>query len=286
MNSKSWPDNVRIVAKSFINDHYSNELSMFDTFWKVFSLHLENISENASPDQLISDSQSNAIASISFTNGNSLDLMTPIIIATITEAIFSMKLKKLSSREIESVIASAASRYGAKPGLTACLLKHLPALCIGLNAAKEMSSEAIVSNSPESQYQIWTKGNTAIVGSIDEYLKQKGKFIFFLDLRERTHESDLQMAGTISSQAVKLLIYLTTSRLGVIIPGQEIFKNVFNHQKEDFTDTDRNNIEQQITKLNKYSGNKFRSYLFSDHTKGYGLKNSFADKYFIFDRLR
>lgn len=285
MNNKPWLNNIEIVAKSFINSHYFHEQSMFDTFWQVFLPQLTKILENDPSGQLTPDFAGNAIANISFAGRNDLDLMTPIIIGTVTETIYAMKAKKHSRRELEDVIALAASRQGAKPGLTACLLKHLPALCSELDNASEISSEAIVSNPPEPQYQIWTRVNTAIVDSIDEYLKQKDTFIFFLDLRERTHKSDLPTAGTISSQAVNLLIYLT-SRLGRIIPSEEIFKNVFDNEMNDFTDTDKNNIEQQITKLNKFSGNKFRSYLFSDHTKGYGLKTSFADKYFIFDRLR
>lgn len=285
MNNEPLLNNVEIVAKSFINSHYSHELSMFDTFWQVYFPQLNKILEDIPLDQLTPSSAENAIASISFAKGNSLDLMTPIIIGTVTETIYSMKSKKLSNQELKDIIASASSRYGAKPGLTACLIKYLPALCSELDNASEQSSEAIVSNPPEPQYQIWIKGNTAIVDSIDKYLKRKDKFMFFLDLRKRTHKTDLPTAGAISSQAVNLLKYLT-SRLGVIIPSEDIFKDVFDNEMSEFTDIDKNNIEQQITKLQKYSGNKFRSYLFGDHTKGYGLKNSFADKYFIFDRLR
>ena len=34
-----------------------------------------------------------------------------------------------------------------------------------------------------------------------------------------------------------------------------------------------------------YCGGKFRQYLFSNQTKGFGLKDSFAEKYFLFEKL-
>ncbi|MBN2589153.1 MAG: hypothetical protein JXA96_04785 [Sedimentisphaerales bacterium] len=285
MDNKNWLNNIKDVAEKFISDRYPREMPMFETFWNVFSLHLGNISEDTPPEEVISNSQSNAIAGISFTGADSLDLMTPIIIATVTEAILSIKSKKLSRNELEDRIASAASRHGAKPGLTECLIRHLPALCTDIKEVSKDPLKTIISSPPEPQYRIWTAKGTSTVDSIEEYIKQKDSYMFFLDLREKTHKSKFPNGGSISTQAVKLLEYLT-SRLGIITPKFEIFKNVFDNDAVELTDSDENNIEQQITKLHKYSGNKFRNYLFSNHTEGYGLKESFADKFFFFTRLR
>jgi len=285
MDNKNWLNDIRDVAEKFISSHYPQELSMFDTFWNVSSIYLNNIPEDTPPELAISGSQTNAIAGISFNKVESLDLMTPIIIATVTEAILSMKSKRLSNQSLESVIASAASRHGAKPGLIECLAKHLPALCSDIEEVSKDPLKTIISNQPEPQYRIWTAKGTSTVESIEKYVKQKDSYMFFLDLREKTHKSNFPKGGSISTQAVNLLKYLT-NRLGLITPSLEIFKNVFDNDVIELTDSDENNIEQQITKLHKYSGKKFRSYLFSDHTEGYGLKESFADKFFFFTRLR
>jgi hypothetical protein len=47
-----------------------------------------------------------------------------------------------------------------------------------------------------------------------------------------------------------------------------------------------NKVEQQLTKLEHFSGSNFRKYLFGKQfEKGIGLKMSFKDTYFIFERL-
>ena len=45
-------------------------------------------------------------------------------------------------------------------------------------------------------------------------------------------------------------------------------------------------IEQQFTKLNRFTGGQFRKHLLRGKDNGYGLRGSFANRYFLFKRLR
>ena len=48
---------------------------------------------------------------------------------------------------------------------------------------------------------------------------------------------------------------------------------------------DKNKIDQQLSKLNTFCGGQFREYCFTKwFDKGLGLKTSFADEYFLFER--
>ncbi len=280
-----WLIAARTVARKFIASNYSDEAPLFDTFWQAFSFKINEALRDGTAGQLTLKQTSQTITEISIAKGYALDLMTPVIIGTITEIMYEMRTRRLSANELEKLIGSAAAHQGAKPSLTACLIRHLPQLCSELSSCKENASEAVISKGPVSRYRIWTAGKTMIVNSIDEYEKNKAKYLFWIDVDEKPYISRIKPEQRIGPQAVKLLLYLI-ERLGAPIPKETVLRDLFNAKNRDIKDTDINNIEQQFTKLHQYCGGQFRKYLFANHKNGYGLKNFFADKYFIYERLR
>jgi hypothetical protein len=272
-----------MLTRKIVESNYSEEVVLFDTFWQTFVFKVNEIFKATTNGRLTIKLTRQIITEISFVNNNALDLMTPIIIGTVAEIIFEMRTQKLSASELENVIGKAAARQGAKPSLTACLIRNLPPLCNELSSCNENVGEAVVFKGPGSQYRVWTDGKNMIVNDIEKYKKNKRDYLFWIDLRERSHTSGINGAR-IGLQAIKLLMYLIQN-LGVSVAKEDVLKNVFDDSRTEVYSTDINNMQQQITKLHKYCGGKFRQYLFSDQKKGFGLKASFADKYFLFEKL-
>ena len=272
-----------MLTKKIVESNYSEEVVLFDAFWQTFVFKVNEIFKAEPNGRLTIKPTRQTITEISFVKNNALDLMTPIIIGTVAEIIFGMRTKKLSSSELEKLIGKAAARQGARPSLTACLIRNLPPLCNELSSCKENVGEAVVFKKPVSQYRVWTDGKNMIVDDIEKYEKHKKDYLFWIDLRERSHTSGVNDAR-IGHQAIKLLMYLIQN-LGVSVAKEDVFKNAFDADRTDIQDSDIDNMQQQITKLHKYCGGKFRQYLFSDQKKGFGLKASFADKYFLFEKL-
>lgn len=90
----------------------------------------------------------------------------------------------------------------------------------------------------------------------------------------------------LSPRSIQLLTCLVES-LGRPIPVSQVLADAFGEPSGRVEATDENRVEQQITKLHKYCGDRFRQHLFSQwFQNGLGLKASFADEYFLFKRTR
>lgn len=74
--------------------------------------------------------------------------------------------------------------------------------------------------------------------------------------------------------------------LGVVRSAEDLYREAWNSSPDDVGNSHIDAIEQQLTKLNHFSHQQFRKYLLRGHDKGYGLRESFADRYFLFKRLR
>ena len=284
--NESWLNTAKQVASKFIESNYPDEVSLFDTFWQAFSFQFNRFSKGVSFDQLTPNLTKQALSNISFADDNSLDLMTPIILGTITETTYVLKNKKVSTSELEQIIGSAAARQGAKPNLTACLIKNLPSLFNDLMSCKQNAAEAIIRTAPKPLYKIWTKGKVFTAENMDGYEKIKDSFLFWIDLDAKSHISSLDKKSRISKEAIGLLIYLV-EKIETPIPATEVLRDVFDDDTNKVDETQKNKVEQQITKLQKFCDGQFREHLFGNWPKnGLGLKESFANKYFIFKRLR
>ena len=112
------------------------------------------------------------INQVSFSSMTSNDLKTPIAALTIFEVINISAGQDYTTAQLEDVVHSVAIKYKAMPSLAACLLKHLPAICIGIKSCSVSSKQAVVRQSgPPMQYMIWTEGKQMIVDSIETYKK-------------------------------------------------------------------------------------------------------------------
>jgi hypothetical protein len=206
--------------------------------------------------------------------------------ATVAEIFCKLNGKDIPSQELEKTVSQAAARFGAGPGLTASLVRGLPNLYEEVLTAHQNDAEAIIHHAPKLQYRIWTNGESKVVSSIEKYSDCKKKYLFWIDLNEKHHISTINPKRRITWQSVKLLQYLVEN-LGAPVPLKNVLRDVFDAGSREITDTDQNSIEQQVTKLHKFCGEKFRQHLFGERAKnGLGLKMSFKDKYFLFSRIR
>ena len=121
LNERTQLDLIKTMTKTFIDKNYPYELELFDAFWDVFSSKVNK--------GLGSFTDSNIISDISFAKGKDVDLITPTVLATVTETIHKISLKDFSSQELEDFISKTAVRFGAKVELTAALVRGLTALC-------------------------------------------------------------------------------------------------------------------------------------------------------------
>jgi hypothetical protein len=208
---------------------------------------------------------------------------------TIAEVLHTLNTGKFSGSEIEDAIHSASTRHGAKPGLTACLIRNLPALCNEIAACKDSNkTEAVISQaSRPSEYRIWTDGKQITIGSIDKYKKDKEKYLFWLDLDAKQHVSFTDTKATLDPRAVQLFKYLVEN-IGTLKSINDTIQDIYKGNSGIDDGYDRKKIAQHITQLNNFckAKDKFSSYLFADwRQNGLGLSDSFKDKYFLFKRV-
>lgn len=192
----------------------------------------------------------------------------------------------VSTRKLQTIVGTTAARYGMTGDRLACLIRHLPELCEDLRKAKPDVPEALVSLPAELQYEVWARGKYWIAGSMDPYERTKDRYMIWLDLEQGIAESFGEPREPLGHTATELLIFLA-EHLGRFNRLEEILEGVWGIECAlTAVDSTRNQIEQQLTKIEKFSSGRFRQYLFRQKGEaGVGLKKSFADQYFIFRRL-
>lgn len=281
IDRKSWLNATKVVAQKFIEINYSPEVSLFDSFWQAFSFKVNKALKVDASGQLTLDSTGQVIANISFARDSAIDSVSPVVLPTVAVIMQQIQKKNFSQSKLEELISSTAAHFGAKPSLTACLVRSLPALCNEVMSYEPNASEATVSVASEPQYKIWTNGKSKIADSIDKYEKNKDKYLFWIDLDQKRAKSNLFP----DPRAIELLKYIVKN-IGHPNPIENILRNVYKEAPSAVPESDYNKIEQHLTQLNKYTKRQFRKYLFRNWPKvGLGLENSFRDKYFLFTRL-
>lgn len=281
-DNKSCLSNTRIIARAFIERHYPDEAPLFDIFWETFTSRMQLFHSQFPGVWPAPNTAHDIIAEVSFAAGGALDFVTPITLATLSATLHKIDIENLSSAELEKLICQSAARYGAKPGLTAALVRHISALCKELLTAKTDADEAVVFTASESKYEIWTDGEIRIVDSIDKYKKNKSKYLLWIDLDEKSKTPKKFP----DPRAIELLKYLVKN-IGYRNPVEDVLRCVFEATMGVSPDHAKNRIDQQITQLNNHSNKQFRRYLFRNwFTDGLGLESSFKDKYLLFSRLK
>ena len=283
-DNKSCLNNTRIIARAFIERHYPDEAPLFDVFWETFESRMQLFHSRFPGIWPAPNTAHDIITEVSFAAGSALDFVTPITLATLSATLQNIKRERLSSAELEKLVRQSAARYGAMPGLIAALVRHMPALCMEILTVNVDCDNAVVFAASKPHYRIWTNGESRIVDSISKYVKHKDDYLFWIDLNETSYVSKKFGNGRLTPRAVKLLKYLI-ERLGTPVPVEDVMRDVFDDIMSDNPEGDKNKIDQQLSKLNKFCGGQFRKYRFDKwFDKGLGLKTSFANKYFLFER--
>lgn len=284
IDKDSWLNTAKVVAKKFIESNYFQEVSLFDSFWQAFSFKINEALKADVSGKITLDSTGQTIADISFARDSAIDSVSPIVLPTVAAIMQQIQLKKFCKSELEELIGATAAHFGAKPSLTACLIRSLPVLCNEVMSYEPNVSEATVSVASKPQYRIWVNGKSKIVDSIDNYEKNKDKYLFWIDLDAKKHLSPKNNKQILSPQSLELLRYLVEN-IGNLKSIDDLLTNVYDDDTSLTEEHDKSKIEQQLTKLHKHSDNKFREYLFKWAEDRLGLKDSFKDKYFLFSRL-
>lgn len=199
---------VRLLAKRFIEQHYTQELPYFDDFWRVLSGKICDALDSASSRRLAIEFPGQLVEAVSLTRTASLGLVTPIVMGTIGEILWQLKDKQPHPEELKQLVAASASRLGASHVLTACLVEHVPNLLKDILTRATDDGDAIVGNPPPLEYEIWTMGEEFIVGSIARYEKKRDHYLLWLDLNETSHVSSRSRKKRIGQQAVRVLLSL------------------------------------------------------------------------------
>ncbi len=276
-------DIVRKISEKFVGNIYKDEIALFDTFWNMLSPQIARRIQAGTTAKISNNSQLTNPSDLYFAQGQSFNLVTPIVIATVDATVLNMQSKKLSGKSMNDFISQIATSFGATKELTASLTKHLPKFCEAV--LKDFASpSSVISDCSNDRFRIWTNGKTDIVGNIDKFKSDKTKYLFFLDMNQPSHISPKNKSASIGPTAVNILQILVEN-LGKRVPSKEFIGNVANNTSDIKQASDK--IEQQLTKLHKFSGGKFREYLLGNWLKsGLGLKEDFADKYFLYSRIR
>ena len=287
INENLWLDNIQKTSKIFIENNYMNEVSLFDIFWDIFSSQIHDKLIQSDVIDSSVDIPKDILTKLNFANTAALDMVTPVVLATVAETLRGINTDNLCIEELKRLISRSAACFGAPPGLTASLVSHLPVLFIEILSTQTNISEAHLAKLSVPQYEIWTNGDKMIVDNIDEYEKRKDDYLFWIDLNEKSHVSKIDLNRKITYQTVNFLKYLI-ERLDTRVSAEVILRDVFDMVvRNEIDDSQKNLIEQHISKLHIFCGKQFRGHLFSERFKlGLGLKASFSDKYFLLLKTR
>jgi len=279
-----WLSTAKVVAKKFIESNYLQEVALFDSFWQGFSFKVNEALKADAFGKLTIDSTEQAITDISFARDSAIDSVSPIVLPTVAAIMQQIQIKKFSENELEDLITTTAEHFGAKPSLSACLVRSLPVLCKEVMSYDPNANETTISVASKPKYRIWTNGRSEFIDSIDNYEKNKDKYLFWIDLDAKKHISPKNSKQTLSPRSIELLRYLVVN-IGNRKSIDDILKDVFDDNTSLTKEHDKSKIEQQITKLQKHSDNQFRKFLFSKwFENGLGLNDLFKDQYFLFSR--
>ncbi|MDI6450494.1 hypothetical protein [Anaerobaca lacustris] len=276
---------IRMTAEAFIERHYTQELTYFDHFWQMLSCKIRETLDSPSTGGLAIEPAGQLVEAVSLARAGSFDLVTPIVMGTIGQTLWELKDKQPQPAELEQLVASSAAGLGASASLSACLIKHVPGLLMDILACESDCKEALVGNPPPPQYEIWTLGKRFIVDSIAAYEQRHDQYLLWFDLREISHASSHTGRKRIGQQAIRVLTYLVKN-LGVVRSAKDLYREAWDSMPDEVHKSHIDAIEQQLTKLNQFSQHEFRKYLLRGQGEGYGLRESFADRYFLFRRLR
>jgi DNA-binding response OmpR family regulator len=274
-----------MVAEQFIEQHYTRELPYFDDLWRVLSGRIRTALDSASTGGLALEFPGQLVEAVSLARAAPLGLVTPIVMGTIGETLWALKDKPPHLEELKQLVAASAARLGASHQLNACLTAHLPDLLMDIIAGARDCGDAMVGKAPPSQYAIWTTGKECIVGSIAPYEQKRDQYLLWLDLNETSQALPHSPKKRIGQQAIRVLMCLVKN-LGVVRSAGELYREAWDAATDGVGASHIDAIEQQLTKLNRFTNRKFRKYLLKGEGKGYGLRESFADRYFLFKRLR
>jgi len=280
---------IHRIAEEFVRQHYRNEERFFPVVWAAFEAWFKKLKGFESV-RLASEALSaNVRAGLGFARHGVVDLVTPIVLATVAETLRGLRENGLSLSQAGSFVGKTASEFGAAPALAAQLVRYLPELCFAVRTVDPAASAAHVSVASQPQHEIWTEGRHDIVHDIRQYEARKGAYLFWIDLDEKPLVSTRNPRVTLGREAADLLVCLVKG-LGNRLAFEQVLKEVWGEEPDTEAESRRgqeNKVEQQITKLDKFCGGGFRQFLFGEKfAKGLGLREAFSDKYFIFCRLR
>lgn len=274
------------IARAFVELCYAEEKPYFANVWTSFQ-ELLSLRPGEMPEtRALRDWASGVPAGVGLDTEAQLDLVTPIVLATLTVTLRQAREETLTRVDLGSLTAKVARGFGARGELLARLTRHLPALCSAVVTARLDVAEAYVSMARRPQYEIWSQGKHGFVRSIEEYQNRKEQCLIWIDLSERKHRSHRWPNQTLQEKPIKFLICLA-GQLGNEVLLVEILRSVWNDKLVDVNSLNtahRNKTDQQIVKLNQFTNGEFRKYLFrGKFGEGLGLKRSFASQYFIFN---
>lgn len=276
---------VRLAAEQFIECHYTQESPYFEDWWQVLSTKIDEVVSSAPAGHLAIECPGHLIGNISLTGPASLGLVTPIVIGTITETLWALKDFQPSNEELRQLITSSAARLGASHQLNACLTRHVPDLIASVLKHQHQCGDAMTGKATPPQYAIYTMGEERIVETLTAYERKRRHYLLWLDLNETSHALASSPKTKLGQQAVRFLLCLVRN-LGVVRPAKDLYREAWDSTTDEVEASHIAAIEQQLTKLNLFTGRRFRRYLLRGDDNGYGLRRSFASQYFLFKRLR
>lgn len=277
---------IRRVVEMFIKRYYAEEERFFPAVWEAFEQWASQLKEPLEKID-IAEVFLDAHAGLGFTGQGQIDLIPPIVLSTVAETLQESRKKKPSVSNLERIVGKAAIHAGATGELLACLIGHLPALVIATRNSDLDVSEAYISRAKKPQYEIWTNGEHKIFDSIDKFRRRREKYLFWIDLTNKEYLSlGIKPEHKIGPRAIEILIYLVEN-IGVSVPRWEIFEDIFEETTEGNIGW-KGKLQQFLTQLHNFAGKSFRKkYLLLDRISDcLSLKNSFKDKYVIFETLR
>ncbi|RKY12750.1 MAG: hypothetical protein DRP65_00070 [Planctomycetota bacterium] len=280
---------IHQAAEMFIKRYYPEEEHSFTGVWEAFAQWVKQW-KGREPAKMASEALLLYVRTgLGFAEEAGVDRVSRIVIGTVAKLFCEPQGKMPSLFRLEGRIGKIAAGTEASGELLAALLRHLPKLYMEARAANLESAEATVSLAAKPQYEVWTGGNCHIVSSISKEEHKKEKYLFWIDLDEKRHESIICPGKTIGSEAVDMLLCLV-KKLGVRVSLDEVFKEVWKEELRknvQLRKAQENKVDQQLSALQRFCGGEFRKYLFGEKfKKGLGLDRSFSKKYFMFSRLR
>ncbi len=270
MISSKVIDYIHKSSKKFVNEHYKEEAIFFDNIWEIYEPELRKRINKHPEKWRFKILRHKLMGALGFTDvSQALNIMTPIIVTTLSATIVNIKdLGYIpNNKEIRKILDKNAKAFGAKGILISQMIRYLQDLYEVLPKILEEEKEII-------RCKINRRGDIDYLDYEDKEKWDKNEFLIWIDNTKKKSSIYVREEGKIelSNKAKETFIFLI-KKAGRTCRFWEFYVNVLGIPKEDIPkykeESLRDRIFQAIKEIRKSEILRKKKLIKTERNTGY-----------------